>query len=356
MSMVNFLRFNDTMGAIISDEEFWTPRFRRRLHTDNLHSLLDEEMSSAWNMEIAYGGAGYPSVHHEVVNQTRKILKQRLLDSNGKEPAPSQVRHVARIAFECMQQVIRRRIDQKLLFKFGFTTDDLNRGYYEENGKKIEIKNKEIKQAAQKIATAKEKDALLKPAMEAKAAIFGYDSTYGMTGFYLDSEAGVLAYNYEGFEAIGTGKYASGMVFGLMFGAKTLAMRQAGFEPAEGCLELINSALAAKYHFKEVGGNLNFAIIKADEKKHALRYREIFDNDARLAAEIVQAFKWQELDRSKAIDLLNQLLFSRKKWETVEQDLFKAVRNSTRYELLLRNYKKDEVDQFLATQRDGKAS
>ncbi|MBN2384804.1 hypothetical protein JXQ70_18155 [bacterium] len=351
MSLVNFLRFSDTMGAIISDEEFWTPRFRRRLHTDNLHSLLDDEMSEAWKMEVAYGGVGYPSVHREVVNQVRALLKQRLHENNEATPAPTQVKHVARLAFECMQQVIRRRIDQKLRFKFGFTTDDLNRGYYEENGKKVEIKNKEIKQAAQKIAAAKEKDALLKPAMEAKAAIFGYDSTYGMTGFFLDSEAGVLAYNYEGFEAIGTGKYASGMIFGLMFGAKTLAMRQAGFDPAEGVLELINSALAAKYHFKEVGGNLNFVIIKADEKKHALRYREIFDNDARLSAEIVQAYKWEELTRAAAINLLNQLLFSRKKWETVEKELFASVKNGIRFELLLRHYKKDEVDQLMAQAR-----
>ena len=144
MSLVNFLKFSDTMGAIISDEEFWTPRFRRRLHTDNLHSLLDAEMSDAWGMEIAYGGVGYPSVHREVVHQTQKILKQRLTDTKETESAPSMVRHVARIAFESMQQVIRRRIDQKLRFKFGFTTDDLNRGYYEDDGKKIEIKKKEF--------------------------------------------------------------------------------------------------------------------------------------------------------------------------------------------------------------------
>ncbi|MFC1852159.1 hypothetical protein ACFL27_18345 [candidate division CSSED10-310 bacterium] len=350
MALVNFLKFSKTMGAIIADEEFWTPRFRRRLHIDNLHPLLDEQLSDAWNMEVAYGGVGYPSVHREVVNRTRKILQEKFGSEQEDESAPKLVKQVARIAFESMQAVMRRRIDQKMLFKFGFTTDDLNRGFYEMNGQKIEIKNKEIKKAAIKLASGEEKDSLLKPAMESRAAVFGYDATNGITGYYLDSENGILAYNYEGFEAIGSGKYASGIAFGNMFGAKTLAMRQAGLPPAEGILELIDSALMALYHFKEVGGNLNFALINGAENTHQKRYQEIFDNEARLTSEIVYAYKWDEIDRATALDLIDALILKEQSWEQVESDLFSRVNNEDRFVLLLRNYKKKEVDHILLTQ------
>lgn len=347
MALINFLRFNHQSGAIITDEEFWTPRFRKRLHIDNLHSLLDDDTRKLLNMEIAYGGVGYPSVHQEVVVQTQRKLREILRNEASDRPVPERVRDIARLAFETLQFVIRRRIDQKLLFKFGFSTDDFNRGFYEKDGTKIEIKNKEIRQEAQKILTAKEKDALLKPAMDAKAAVFGWDASSGMTGYYLDSQDGILAYNYEGFEAIGSGKYASGMVFGTVFGAKTLAMRQAGFEPAEGVLELISSALAAQYHFKEVGGNLNFVLISAEKKDPAERYREIFDDTARLTTEIVKAYRFNELERDVAITLIDRLLFSAETWESMDRELFATVKNTERFTLLLRNYKMGEVDQYI---------
>jgi len=354
MALINFLKFSDTSGAIIADEEVWTTRFRRRLHTDNLHSLLDEEMSDTWNMEIAYGGVGYPSVHREVVNETRAILKSMLTNENEKpdppQLVPQLVKDVARIAFDCYQKAMRRRIDQKLQFQFGFTTDDLHRGYYEQDQQKVEIKNDEVKKKAKKMSSGEKKDVLLKHAMDTRAAIFGYDPTYGIIGFYLDSENGILAYNFEGFDAIGTGKYASGMIFGKMFGAQTLAMRQAGFKPAEGILELVRSALSAQYHFKEVGGNLNFVLLDSARKSHKDRYREIFDNQARLTTEIVKAFQWEELDRSAAISLIDALLFSGKEWEKIEKKLFSAVKNNDRFQLLLRNYKLDEVDKEILPQ------
>ena len=103
------------------------------------------------------------------------------------------------------------------------------------------------------------KDSLLKMAMDSKAAVFGYD-TDGVTGYYLSSENSILGYVHEGFEAIGSGKYASGLVFGQDFKTKTLKMRQAGYAPAEGLIALIDSAFLASEHFKEVGGTLHFIL------------------------------------------------------------------------------------------------
>lgn len=352
MALINFLRFSRTKGAIVADEEFWTPRFRKRLHTDCLHSLLSKDMSERWGMEIVYGGTGYPSVHREVVAETRRKLEQIFSqDGEGAEP-PALVRDVARKAFESMQSAIRRRIDQKLKFKFGFDTDDFNRGYFESESGKVDIKNKIVKDSAKDLVQGKQKDSLLKPAIETRAAIFGFDKTYGITGFYLDSENGIMAYNYEGFEAIGSGKYASGIAFGKFFGAKTLSMRQDGFAPEEGLLELVNSAIVAGYHFKEVGGNVNIVYIDGERKRHSKRYREIFDNESRVIMEIVKAYSWHELRRSDASELIAEILHKEKEWTEVEAHLMQHVKNPERFELLLRNYKKDEVDLLLKSQTE----
>jgi len=145
-------------------------------------------------------------------------------------------------------------------FYYGFGTDDLNRGSFLDNGETVPIKTEKIRKGAEKLAQREQTDPLLKDALAAKAAVFGYDDE-GITGYYLSGENSIMGYVHEGFEAIGAGKYASGLVFGQDFKAKTLMMRQAGYDPAEGLLELIHSATLAGDHFKEVGGNYNFMVL-----------------------------------------------------------------------------------------------
>ncbi len=132
MSLVNFLRFSERTGAIISDEEYWNIRFRRRMYGDNLHSLLTAEQADAWDLEAVYGATGYPSLHRETVVAVRAILARKFAE--GADDRPRSVEDVARLAFTEMQRAIRRRVDQKLRFHYGFTTEAPHRGYFEEDG------------------------------------------------------------------------------------------------------------------------------------------------------------------------------------------------------------------------------
>jgi len=285
MALVNFLKFSSDKGAIIADEEFWNVYFRKRMHGDNLHALLDPEIVENWGIQVVYGAVGYPSIHQEVVTETREIIRARFRDN--KSSALKRVKDVARIAFEAMQSAIRRRIDQKMNFYYGFNTNDLNNGSFQSDGQQIPIEMDVVKSAARKLAGRDTKDPLLKSVLDSKAAVFGYDSD-GITGYYLAGENSILGYVHEGFEAIGSGKYVSGLVFGQDFKTKTLKMRQSGYEPAEGLLELIESAFLASEHFKEVGGNLNMVMLDRTAATVDKTYCEIFDDQARLATDLLQ--------------------------------------------------------------------
>ena len=155
MGMVAFLKFNQLCGGMVSDEEFWSLRFRRRLYSDNMHSLLDGDIANALNMEVVYGGVGYPSFHHEIILKTRERVRELVQKRSGKQKkgqSVTTVADVARLAIESMQQVLRRRINLRMKFYYGFSTDDLNRGYFEENSQRYEINQEGVRKKAREMA------------------------------------------------------------------------------------------------------------------------------------------------------------------------------------------------------------
>jgi hypothetical protein len=352
MALVNLLRFDENMGAIISDEEWWNIQFRKRTYCDNLHSLLDEEQSDAWKMEVTYGAVGYPAVHHEVVRDVRALLAERIRSAGKARIAPPATVHdVTRIAFECLQQAVRRRIDQKLKFFYGFDTNDLTRGYIEDNGQKCEIKNTKVVEAARTMAAGDKPDPLLKAAIDCRAAVFGHDPLYGITAYYLSPERSICGYVHEGFDCLGSGKYASGLSLGQSLNARTMMMRRQGYTPAEGLLELVMSALIAK-NFREVGGNMNLVIIDGSRRTHGERYREVFDDRARLATEIGIAFQSKQLPRKDAVSMLNDLVFADRPVAQVEEKLFNSVADRRAFCYILRRYKTDEVPSLVTPQAE----
>ncbi len=340
MALVNFLRFSADCGAIVSDEEYWNVFFRKRMHGDTLHNLLIPELADRMNMQIVYGGVGYPSLHREVVVDTHHTLRKMMND--GTIEQLERVKDVARIAFDQLQIAIRRRIDQKMEFYYGFKTDDLNRGSFQCGNETVSITSDIIIEKARKLASRENADTLLKSVLEARAAVFGYDQD-GITGYYLSGENSIMGYVHEGFEAIGTGKYASGLVFGQDFKAKTLRMRQAGYDPGEGLFELIESAFLAGEHFKEVGGNYNFIMLNRAAGTKEEQYQEFFDDPARLCTEIVRAVRAGLIPRESGVSFIHQLIIEKKPFKDVEQSFLCGSTDSVALHFTLRRYKLGEI-------------
>jgi hypothetical protein len=356
MALVNMLRFNADCGACVSDEEFWNIYFRRRKYCDNLHSLLDEESGPAWNMEVVYGGTGYPALHTEIVNETRKALKERMkLVRRHKASPPVLVKEIARIAFEEMTKAIRRRIDLKLRFFYGVDTADVNKASLSTGGESFKIASGKVLEALRSLASGAKKDALLRQIFETKAVVWGFDPEVGVTAYHLSPDKYICGYVHEGFECIGTGKYASGLSLGKDFRTRTLMMRKAGYSKAEGLYELLLSAYIARDHFKEVGGNMNIVFLDRAGRSREDRIREIFDDTARLAGEIVTAQRAGLIERAQAVSLLDDLVFQGTGFESVESALFKKAGNKEHLLFALRGYKLKEIPELLARKkRSGK--
>jgi hypothetical protein len=344
MAMVNLLRFSPTSGGIVADEGFWNVFFRRRNHGDNLHRLLTEEMAEDWGMEAVIGEVGYPSVHHETMGKVQEVL----CSMHREGVRPEGVRGIARVVFEAMQEVVRKRIDQKMGFWFDFQSDDLVRGFYRKKGGEIPIRNAKVKEMCLDLSKGGKKDALLKAVFDVRASVFGYDSLYGITAFYLSPEKSICGYVHEGFDCVGSGKYASGLSLGLDFNAKTMMMRQDGYSPPEGLFELITASLLGIDHFKETGGTLNIMLLDSEAKTRAGRVREVFDEPARLCAEVVRAHLADLVERKRAIDLIDRIVFLGESLDRAEKALFTSASDPAALKYVLRGYKKNEAAQCAA--------
>ena len=352
MGMVAALRFNPEMGAIVSDEGDWNLRFRRKAYLDNIHKLVDDDIADSLGIEVAYAGTGYPSLHHEVVLNTRKKIRE-IWDSRGedavKNPPFRTVEDISRIALDVLHAVIRRRIDLRLHFYYGFSTDELNQGSFIADGKSLEINQDAVLDKARKIASGEEGGRLSSAWFKCRATTFGYDNERGITGYYLDPEKFVMCYNYEGWDAFGAGKYAAGIVLAKYINRKVLKYRREGFPPAEGLMTLLDAAINALDTFQETGGNINITLIDMKEKSSAKRYQEYFDGTSTLAVEIVKAWRCRYLDRPTGEDLITKLIFKNAKPAVIEKELFKKASDPVALELALRGYKLDEIPELLTS-------
>lgn len=344
MAFVNAMRFNRNQGAVVSDEDLWNERFRRRLACDNLHPLFSPEMAETLGLHVVYGGAGYPPLHREVVDQARQELEDRLSRSkNRSRKAPVHtVAEVAAITLDILRDAVRARIDQRLMLYYGFTTDDLNRGWFERDGERVDIRQKKVKEWAHKVSTGNAKDRIFSMIMNTRALIAGYDAAEGFDVHVLETAPSISAWIQDGVDTIGSGKYASAMSLGRFLNNRPLPVRLAGTNPAEGMYELLLSALTATEHFQEAGGNINIVLIDSTARK-GLRYQEIFDDRARLAGETVRAAHAGLLPRDKAMELLQGIIFEKMPMPEAHKHFEDSAISGQALELLLRGYKMHDV-------------
>lgn len=340
MAIVNALRFDRSSLGIIADEEYWFLGRRKSFFQDTLQHLVDEEITDKTGIIAVYGGTGTPSFHWDIVKRSRKKIKEEF---SNRATNIKTIYDIGRIVLDVLQEVKRDRINQKLRFMYGFTIDDVNRGYFEMDGKKYDIKQKKVKDKALALVMGKEKSPMTKPILENKAVISGYDAKDGIGMYYLNAENSVMSFTSGGYEAIGPGKYASGLAFGEFFQGMPLFQRREGFSRIEGMIQLINSAILAADYYNEVGGLFNIIFIDGEKKNPKERIIEIFDNKGKLATEIVRSYKWGMINKEDTSNFIEELIFKNASIDALEDKLFKTSKDPSKLELLLRGYKEMEL-------------
>jgi len=344
MAVICALRFDDYSGAIAGDEAYWFLRRRDSFFTEFLHQVLDEGASEKLGMTVAYGGTGNPSFQYEIARRTKQKTKELLAKlplPEGQRPNLNDVEEIGRILLGELHAVVHRRVDAALKLLYGFDTSDYTRGFFEANGARYDITQDSVKKLAKSWINSNDCAGGAKPIYENFGILIGYDKRFGFRGFHINGEKGVLATMSGGFDAIGPGKYASALEFAKFLNNKTLDQRRNGLDRIEGLAGLIAATQRAGEYYHEAGGNISVTIIDGRKPTHAERYREIHDDRARLAGELVTAWNWGQISKMVCYDLLDGLMFHAADIDGVEEQLFRRATDARKLEKILRGYKID---------------
>ncbi|MBN1357093.1 hypothetical protein JXA40_12595 [bacterium] len=341
MALINLIRIDDRSGVLLADEEFWRRGTRRTLSLDNLQSLLPPEFCESTGMEAVIGIEGDPSVTHEAVLNVQKQLKRTVSDpaSEGRKDPIRSLKEIAQIAIREIDGLIRKRINDQLGFVYGFTVDDLNRGYFERDGERIEIKQEMIRSDALKWLKYDDKSAHTRSLFEISALIAGVDSRNGFHWYEWSGKAGNMFLGSGLFESIGKGSDAANLAFIDFFRNRGLKERRKGIKQEEALLALITALEAATRFNHEVGGYPQFVLITGEGKTHVQRYREYTGHGAKLAQEIVTAWVHGFIGKPAAMKLVKNLVLDDIDLDRVEAEFLKSTQNHREMEHFLRGYK-----------------
>lgn len=343
MALVNALKFSNNSGAVLTDEEYFIGGRRRAQISDTMQSLLTEDMSNEFNLEIIYGGAGNISFNTEVINKIKKELAGRFQTykrTRETKDAFESVSDVAKISFQTFQDVVRDKVNKKLFGLFGFNIDDFNRGFYFNEERKIEIKDEKIIDKAMKIITNSDGEGL-KNIFDNSAVIIGIDDVLGYNAYDFYGGTTHLYISTSLYEAIGAGSTTTSLSFANMINSLTLDERRNGFDKIFGLVELIRISNDTALKNNEVGGYYNIIFLDGNGKTHEEKFLEITGDKSQLAKEIVGAYDNKFISKNVCFKLIEKLIFSDGEinLNDIEQSLMKSCKDKKRFKLYLRGYK-----------------
>ncbi|MBN1550666.1 hypothetical protein JW979_04320 [bacterium] len=341
MALVNLIQINDWSGALLADEEFWRRGSRRTLSLDNLQNLLTAEFSDSTGIEAVIGIEGDPSITYEAVLQAQQSLKSFIGKSSASKQDKSikTLKDIAEIAVSEIEKVIRKRIDCQLNFTYGFTVDDLNRGYFEVEGEKIDIQQETVRKDALKWIKYDEQSSQTKPIFDVEAIIAGIDPVNGFHWYEWSGGLGNIFLGSGLFESIGKGSDAANLAFIDIFRKRDLVQRRQGMSCEEALFALIEALEAASRFNHEVGGYPEMIIINGKTAKHNERFMEFSGHPAKLAQEIVTASVHGYLPKKNSLEFIKALIWGKHDHNDIEEKFFKAVTDRNALEHFLRGYK-----------------
>jgi len=335
MAVLNTLKINENLAYMISDEEYLTVRgLRRTYHSNNIHSVLDEEISQTLGMGFIAGFVGFPNFGMECVHK----IKNRI-DTMVKSHAqgfPETASELAEMAAGIITENTREKINSRLKYLYGFTMDDVNRNYFTENRTKTEIKQEDIVKKALEIINKKEKSGIIDEINKIEFIFACYDGDSPIQFFEIQPSNCVINPMPSLFSSVGAGADVCNIIFAEFINKTPLQKRRDGIDPVEGLIEMFWAVDQASLYNHQVGGYCHLCII---EKKGKEGFRMFSDHKPKVGSDIVKAYKKGWLDADRTRELIDGLFFKEMPFEEAEEKLFRYASDKKQLDLFLRGYK-----------------
>ena len=344
MTSINALRFNDYSGIMICDEQrSWNPEDMKIFVSDKIKPVIPQEIIDEMGLVAAYGNTGTSTIGDEIkftisrrLHEEYKNLKEK---NDGKIPEKFKtMEDLSDLVYSIITGMKHNHISQQMKGLYGFDCNDYVAGSYEKNGKKIELKDKEILEDCQKFMTWKGSIPDTKSVFMNAGVLAGYDDNTGFRIFQFSiwkmfKEEVDIAY-----AAGGSGSDMMQFYLSEFLAGKSPHERRGNIDPLEGALTMVKALNIACERNFGVGGYYNIILFNGKNPKNK-RMIEINDHRARLASEIGMAHHNELISFDTARELTGKLLFEGCSFEEVNNLLFKNCKDEKELLHVLRGYK-----------------
>ena len=342
MTSINAIRFNSTSGAMVFDEvRGWNSEDMLIVSAQKMKPVIEDDIISHTGLVAGYGNTGTSSIGDELRFTIKKRVSQRWqqeIEKNGKKPNRLMtIEELAHLTYRTICETKHKHTDELLRGRYGFSTDAFIQGFYNHNGDKYDIKDKDVIQAAENAITWKEMHSSARPLFGNAGIIVGYEPEEGFRIFHMSMMQQFCVPVQEVFAADGSGRDQCELVLSDFAAYKSIPERRGEVLPAEGLFHALKAIVTASRRNIGVGGYSNIVIF--DGKKPGLeKMKLILDDRARLASEIVKAEHGDFISSEQAIELIDALCFQYKSWATTNKQLFKLAKKSHELSRYLRGY------------------
>ena len=344
MTTINALRLDCYSGLMICDEER-TWHLRQKLNSiEKIKSIIPPVIQMEQGIVVRLGTTGTCSIGAEILRGCRIKLRNMYNEKTekiGKKPDFFlTIEEISHIIFDYMIEVKHRHVDELLLAKYGFITKDFIRGYYMSGAKKIEIKDKEIVKGAEEMITWSKKSSELNKILGNGAIVAGYDSKEGFRIFHLSLSKGRIEPVPFIFRIDGSGRDVSEIRYNDYMDRKSLRKRREDLDPVEAMVMMLEAFVHCRRIAIGVGGWPDIIYINGREKDNGKKVKDIDDERAKLAAEIIDACCTGEFfSRKTCYELIEELLFNDADFESIHLKMWRTVANPGLLSRFLRGHK-----------------
>lgn len=344
MTTINAMKFNQYTGAMVCDEQrHWNEERMKIYAADKILPIISSNAQKAYKIAAAYGNTGTSSIGDEIRLTLRaeisRLLHEHAQSETQRNPEFLTMPALAEKAFQILCQIKHQHIDDHLMARFGFTSQDFCRGFYHQGDKKIPIRQPDLVEKIHKIIAPD-------PDSTAPDAVFG---NKGILAGY-DQDNGFRIYSYSmreqfyeevpvGFVAEGSGSDAVNFVLPTFFDDNRSAFEEGNIDPVDGCIALIDAVATASRKNMGVGGYLIIYLFDGQREPEQI-FRQILDHRCRLITESIQAYRADFVSLDSTRDIVSGLLYQDKTLTWAEDVLFKSVPSKMRHRFhrFLRGY------------------
>ena len=342
MTSINAIRFNHYSGACVCDESISTSGDMKMFVGDKIRPCIPKVIIENYGIVGAIGTTGSCALGDEIKHtfyHKMLVIYEKEIEKIGKKPDKFKtLEEMNDVLFNLVINIKNKLLNNHVKGLYGFSMEDLTRGYYEKDGTKIEIKDKDTIKEIIDIMLFKNTPHEHEYIFNNAGLFAGYDDVNGFQIYHFDLRDAYWHLVQACYLAEGSGRHSvDPRMYGFVENL-TIEEKRTEIDPVFGIISMVSALNSASDHEIGVGGYFNITLIDG-KKEFNKRFMEINDDRSHLVAHIVRALDNDFISYDNTYILINSVLFKEEDFDKVYNDFWQVVKRPEELCRHFRGYK-----------------